>query len=331
MKKVKDALALVLTARAFRRRTKSENEEKSTSDVDSQQSLRPYRAHNVSKREVEIGISYDDDESCDDITINKYSSFDSKRMGKDFGLVGRGSLRSGRPMGRKGKMKKSKPNASRLMKRSDTRDEDAAEFRQVDKEEEEREGNNDLIGRLVHREIADRKCREDAEKDWNVDSLHNEAEHSNEKSTNEKLRRRTLPRFLKKKEKVIVQVASKEECTSTRSGANLWPYSENDDAGFEVSVREKNFQKLFELGRKRWSKALGVGKEKKKLDSSKILQEIASLMLHAVPGLAIPTIARNEIEIASKRKDPKADSKSAKTAEDHVLVTTVTHRKRISF
>lgn len=53
------------------------------------------------------------------------------------------------------------------------------------------------------------------------------------------------------------------------------------------------------------------------------------MMLHAVPGLAIPTIARNEIEIASKRRDLKADSKSAKTIEDHVLVTTLTHRKKI--
>lgn len=54
-------------------------------------------------------------------------------------------------------------------------------------------------------------------------------------------------------------------------------------------------------------------------------------MLHAVPGLAVPTIARNEIVIASNRKDLKADSKATKTPEDHVLVTTVTHRKKISF
>jgi hypothetical protein len=130
-----------------------------------------------------------------------------------------------------------------------------------------------LIGRLLHGEIVDRNGREDAEKDWDVDSLHNEAVHSNEMSTNEKSRRRTLPRFLQKKEKGI---ASKVEYTSTRSGANPWPYSEKDDAEFEVSVREKNFQKFFELGRRIWSKALGVGNEKKNYVSSKGLQEIAS-------------------------------------------------------
>ena len=114
-------------------------------------------------------------------------------------------------------------------------------------------------------------------------------------------------------------------------GGGMMSITNEYDAEFEVSVKEKKFQKFFELESKRRSKALGVGKEKKKLNSSQILQEIASLMLHAVPGLAVPTIARNEIEIASKRKDLKADSKATKTTEDHVLVTTVTHRKKISF
>ena len=58
---------------------------------------------------------------------------------------------------------KTKPNASVSMKIIDIRDEDAAEFYRVD-EEEEREGNDDLIGRLVlHRDIVDRECHEIAD------------------------------------------------------------------------------------------------------------------------------------------------------------------------
>jgi len=69
-------LAVLLPARAFRRRIKSENEE-----------LRSHINHNVSKREMGIVLLYDDDDSCDNITIDKYTSFDSfesKRMREEI-------------------------------------------------------------------------------------------------------------------------------------------------------------------------------------------------------------------------------------------------------